>query len=246
MSDPIIAISHAYEGQSAMTTLFVGPDARARHDLFQSELREHWHWDEGWSHHPLPEPYSGHSPEPDTTWLILADSFHPNLRPVLRHAAQAGVAARVLTHEVARFPADIPCLEMAPGLDDAGAIRALIGGAVRQHLNCIDWADVQELFVRQPRRLVQRMAVASANEPLHLAMLRAVAALGVPAAELAHACCVMVWIGAGDDFCLEDYWQVAQAIQGRINEACPVIIAVAPLQGRNVGKKVVITAGWRE
>lgn len=244
MSDPIIAIAHAYEGQPVMTTLFVGPDAQVRHDLFQSELREHWHWDEGWSHHPLTELYGGHSLEADTTWLFLADSLHPNIRQAMRHATQAGVAALVLTHGTAQFPADITCLEMAAGLDHAGALRALIGGAVRQYLNGIDWADIREFFVRQPQRLIQRMAAISEVEPVHLATAQALDSFDPHAADLALATCVMAWISVGNDFCLDDYYQVGEEIQARVSETCFVIIAVDPERVSMDGKKVVITAGW--
>ncbi len=244
MPDQIIALSHAYEGKPLIATLFVGPDARARCAAFQAELRDHWHWDAGWSHHLLPELDSDQFPESETAWFILANSFHPDIRPVLRHAAQAGVAALVMTHEATRFPSDIAVLEMADGLDDAGALRALIGGAVRQNWSGIDWADVRAYFVQQPQRLIQRMAVVEAIDPLHLATARALDSLGIHAAHLAHLSCVMAWINAGDDFAMEDYWQVAKVIQDRVDEACLVFVSADPEHALKRGKKVVITAGW--
>ena len=234
-SIPVIGVTHYYNDEdepdrdassSELVTLFLGPNAQAQRDKFQSDLQEHWLWDEPFVHKALTEQPWDSLLEKGFMLFIMAEGFHPSIRQVLQRANLFNVAAVVITHEPATFPKDIfPILHIAQGQEFTGALRAIIGGVVNPNLFCIDLGDIWACM-RHSRRLIQTMGEAPDAKQLPLAVERAVKSLNALDANVAGAKYLLGWITTGPDVDLDDYYAVSSEIAGWVNEECEVIVAV--------------------
>jgi cell division GTPase FtsZ len=86
--------------------------------------------------------------------------------------------------------------------------------------------------------------VASAANQLPIAAQQALDRISITGADLARANSVLVWIRAGDELVMDDFWRVMLAVDGRVSPDCLVNVAVD--NGPTVGGEasVIVTASW--
>jgi cell division GTPase FtsZ len=123
------------------------------------------------------------------------------------------------------------------------AVRAIVGGATNSCMMTIDLSDIR-WCIHKSRCSVQHIGVASAANQLPIAAQQALDRISITGADLARANSVLVWIRAGDELVMDDFWRVMLAVDGRVSPDCLVNVAVD--NGPTVGGEasVIVTASW--
>jgi hypothetical protein len=241
---PVIGIAYVDKYLGDLVTMPLGRNACVASDEFQSDLRQCGQWSGPVSHQAWSEQAWESLMEKALILFILAESFHPSIHLVLQQAKRFDVTAVVVTHDPEIFPADIfPLLHVADGLDLTDAVRAIVGGATNSCMMTIDLADIR-WCIHRSRRSVQQIGVSSAANQLPIAAQQALDRISITGADLARANSVLVWIRAGDELVMDDFWRVMLAVDGRVSPDCLVNVAVDNGPAAGGEASVIVTASW--